>query len=88
MTARDEDTAESLLHEALNLVVRARKLDTMQEEQAAREAFPKTAEEYGYVLTNSLTPHLWVQQQYEADLEEWEQRARAFLNPTTPGGRP
>lgn len=50
----------SLLNEALNLCVRAKKLDEMPEK-------------------GSMTPALWVLEQYEKDLDAWQKNVMAAL---------
>jgi len=71
-----EDTllVATLLSEGLDLCVRARKLD----EQVGRaleagmgRIFPES--------TRCGTPALWVQEAYDTDLAEWENRARSTL---------
>lgn len=67
---------ERLLSEALDLCVRARRLDEMTD--AALERHMRA--EHG--PTASMTIPLWAEDQYRCDLEEWEAKARAAL--TTP----
>ncbi len=63
-----------LLSEALDLAVRARKLD----EQVAIMNMAKIG--YCGPETNSGTPALWVMDQYDTDLADWEKRARKALS--------
>ena len=72
-------TLTDLLHEGLNLCVRGRNLDKAISEIAARDAYPKSAAAYPEAFPVSMTPHLWVQEQYDTDLAEWEKRAREAL---------
>lgn len=62
-----------LLSEALDLCVRARKLD--EPVIALKEAWDRDS-----TMTRSATPALWVQDQYDTDLAEWEERARKVLS--------
>lgn len=69
-----DDPIAVLLSEGLDLCVRARKLD--------EAALQKNMEDIGYISsTRSLTPRLWVQEQYDSDLVDWETRARKALMP-------
>lgn len=70
---------ETLLAEGLDLCVRARKIDDGLLEKAIRDRFPASAEAYPEHYSRSGTPHLWVQDQYDKDLDDWEKRARDFL---------
>lgn len=70
MAAAGGKAALDLLGRALDLCVRARRLDD------AAELVEQT-EKPGQ--TRSATMHLWVLDQYEKDLAEWETEARAFL---------
>lgn len=74
----DEKSIE-LLHEGLNLCVRARKLDEGLAEQYLRELLPESAKMYSEHYTKCLTPHLWLQEQYDNDLAAWEEKTRQFL---------
>lgn len=74
-----EQRLTGLLSEGLDLCVRARKIDDGLREQAVREAFPESAKLYPEIYCRSGTPHLWVQEQYDSDLADWEARARSFL---------
>jgi hypothetical protein len=67
------DDIALLLSEGLDLCVRARKLD----EAITQAAAVGDASRHGG--TKCLTPALWVQDQYDRDLAEWEQRARQKL---------
>lgn len=62
-----------LLSEALDLCVRARKLD--EPIIASQEMWERNPE-----MTRSATPALWVQDQYDRDLADWETRARKALS--------
>lgn len=65
---------EGLLHEGLNLCVRARKLDDgILAEECRRQG------SYAPEHVNCLTPHLWLQEQYDSDLANWETKARQAL---------
>ena len=57
----------NLLSEALDLCIRARKLDDM----------PRPGDDP--FMPRSGTPALWVQEQYDNDLADWENRARVAL---------
>lgn len=65
--------ARELLAEALDLAVRARTID----EQVKQADMDSVYEPYG--RPKSLTPHLWVLDQYDQDLADWEKRSREFL---------
>lgn len=65
---------ESLLHEGLDLCVRARKLDEQVMGQVCRELGSYREEHM-----NCGTAHLWVQEQYEKDVAEWEEKTRKAL---------
>ena len=58
----------NLLSEALDLCVRARKLD---------DALPRPGDDP--LMPRSGTPAIWVQEQYDNDLAAWESRARLAL---------
>lgn len=77
--AEREQQLEILLSEGLDLCVRARKIDAGLTEKAIRDRFPASAALYPEQYSRSGTPHLWVQEQYDADLADWEKRARSFL---------
>ena len=62
-----------LLSEGLDLCVRARKLDDPV------IALEPEWEKNPY-MTRSATPALWVQDQYDNDLADWETRARKTLS--------
>ena len=64
--ATDTSFLEDLLHEALNLVVRARQLDEAVLAQECRKQGS-----YHPDHTRCLTPHLWLMDQYDKDLAEW-----------------
>lgn len=68
--------AEALLSQALNLAVRARKMD--EQEKAAAVA----ANRGGFmdrIISRSGSVQAWVQDQYERDLVAWESAARQYL---------
>lgn len=75
----DDSPAMALLHEGLNLCVRARKLDERMLDHYTRETLPESAKEYPETWCKSLTPQLWEQDQYDKDLEAWEEKTRQFL---------
>lgn len=74
-----EARLETLLSEGLDLCVRARKIDQGLVDQSIRDRFPKSAAAFPEQYSRSGTPHLWVQDQYDKDLEAWERRARDYL---------
>jgi len=77
---------EDLLSEGLDLCVRARKIDQALAEKAVRDRFPSSAALYPEEYSKSGTAYMWVQEQYDTDLAEWEARARRFLlSPPTTG---
>lgn len=97
------DECTSLLHEALNLTVRGRRLDAIQNRASclaasvAAEEWQKSGqfdryverhnarcEPWRYIEPRSLTPQLWVEEQFERDLHEWEQRARKHMTEAHP----
>ncbi len=63
---------EGLLSEGLDLCVRARELADM-EEKLMRQASMRDYE------TRSGTIPLWLEEQYQTDLADWEKRSRAAL---------
>jgi hypothetical protein len=64
--------AVELLAEGLDLCVRARKLDEVSSNfERDRDGM--------FNLTRCGTPHLWVLDQYDRDLADWERRARNAL---------
>jgi hypothetical protein len=69
---------EALLSEALDLCVRARKLED-DTEKALRVGYSK---KYQFQCG---TPALWVLEQYDNDLKAWEAKARAALTRITNG---
>jgi hypothetical protein len=73
----DPAEMEQLVHEALNLVVRARRLD---EGILAKEC--QKLGSYAPEHTECLTPHVWLLDQYDTDLKEWEIKARNALSGT------
>jgi hypothetical protein len=89
MTTTYADLA-ALLSTGLDLCVRARKMDAQDRTNAMVETFPGVDMEKvaprltanrleAPYLTRSLTMPLWLQDQYERDLADWEARARAAL---------
>jgi hypothetical protein len=89
MTTTYADLA-ALLSAGLDLCVRARKMDAQDRTNAMVETFPGieleraaprlTANQpWAPYETRSLTIPLWVQEQYERDLADWEKSARAAL---------
>jgi hypothetical protein len=66
------DCCTKLLSEGLDLCIRARKLDRQVID--AMNAGPLHG-----VETRCGTPALWVQDQYENDLTDWERRSRQHL---------
>jgi len=84
-----EECCRALLSEGLDLCVRARKLDAMARTTSVVDAGVSDLERYAPrhnarfpdqpVLTRSGTPALWVSDQYETDLADWERRARQHI---------
>jgi hypothetical protein len=67
--SRDREAELSrLLNEAIDLSIRARKLDA---------AMPRPGDDP--LMPRSATPALWVLEQYDNDLAAWEAKARALL---------
>ena len=79
----DEMALATLIAEALDLCVRARSLDDQSLKKSMREVVPKSAAELGpshpEIYGRSGTPYLWVQNQYDKDLQAWEDRAKETL---------
>jgi hypothetical protein len=82
------DCCRKLLSEGLDLCVRARKLDAMVRTMAVQDHTPdleRMAERWNAqlpdqpIMSRSATIPLWVQDQYETDLADWERRSRAHL---------
>ena len=93
----------ALLHEALNITVRGRKLDAIAN-RASCLAASTSAEEWQksgqfdryvnirnescapwrYIEPRSLTPQLWIEDQFNRDLDDWETRARKHMNEAHP----
>lgn len=71
MSDRESELA-MLLSEALDLCVRAHNLD-----EAIEQTFTERPDRVG---TRSGTPGLWVMDQYDKDLVDWEKRARKALS--------
>lgn len=69
---------KELLSEGLDLCVRARKLDRSLTDALDAGSVGKERPLQGSG-TRSLTPALWVLDQYDSDVEDWEQRARRHL---------
>lgn len=91
------ECCRSLLSEGLDLCVRARKLDAQARTNLVAEMSPSidleryaqrhnTWPDYDHqpILTRSATIPLWVQDQYERDLADWERRARHHLTQGCP----
>ena len=86
------DCCKALLSEGLDLCVRARKLDAQERtniiaDMATGEIdLPRYAVRHNAlfpdspVTTRCGTPALWVLEQYERDLAEWEQKTRKHLS--------
>ena len=81
---------KELLSEGLDLCVRARKLDAQARTNDLYDfATPSDGVEFARManaddpdrpyMTRSATIPLWVQDQYERDLADWERRARHHL---------
>lgn len=80
------DDCKRLLSEGLDLCVRARKLDAQDRATAAVEVGVSDLDRYAEhhnalwpdqpVATCCGTIALWVQDQYEKDLADWERRSR------------
>lgn len=68
----EADELAALLSEGLDLCIRARKLDDVMAQHLDRETGL-------YSLTRCYTPAVWVQQQYDDDLADWERRAKATM---------
>lgn len=86
------ETCRELLSAALDLCVRARKLDAHERTNVQAEMFAGSSEMLAGraathnlmfpdqpMFTKSATIPLWVQDQYEKDLAEWERKARGHL---------
>lgn len=86
------ECCQKLLSEGLDLCVRARKLDAQERANVVADMAPEIDLEryatrhnsapYYYhqpMATQSGTVALWVQDQYERDLADWEQRTRHHL---------
>lgn len=72
------ECCQKLLSEGLDLCVRARKLDDNL--KGALEAGSVGIERpHQGAGTRSLTPALWVLDQYDTDAADWEKRARLHL---------
>ncbi len=64
-----------LLADGLDLCVRAQKLDQLLEEIEADHPDNDCA----WPITRCYTPHVWAQERYDKDLEEWRDRAATTL---------
>ena len=73
MSSETTDPIRLLLSEGLDLCVRARKLDESM--IALQELWASNPD-----MTRSGTIPLWVQDQYDKDLADWEARARRALS--------
>ncbi|CAH2606252.1 conserved protein of unknown function (plasmid) [Rhodovastum atsumiense] len=69
-----ENALRELLAEGLNLCVRARRLDELTLAAEGRSLGNQTPDH-----ARCLTPHLWVMDQYDRDLADWEARTRKAL---------
>jgi hypothetical protein len=78
MAAENIKELVDILHEGLNLCVRARKIDEGLIAEKCREMGSYAPEH-----VNCGTPHLWVREQYDKDLAEWEKTARTALKQYT-----
>lgn len=78
---------KALLSEGLDLCVRARKLDQALTTAMAAGGVGGDRPRQG-AGTRSLTPALWVQDQYDSDLADWERRARHHLMQGCSGSPP
>src|SRR3546814_18078180 len=89
MTARPSyDDLATLLSEGLDLCVRARQIDLAHNKQDARDFLPASAEKYPEAFPLCMTPHIWIQDQYDTQLTDWERSAREIMAqevfPSTP----
>lgn len=85
------ETCRTLLSQGLDLCVRARKLDGQDRANAmveiASEGFDleryanrhNATTHYNQIATRSLTIPLWIHDQYERDLADWEKKSRQHL---------
>lgn len=84
------ECCKALLSEGLDLCVRARKLDAQERTNVMVAAFPGIDMERAAPRLNAHHPDapyttksgtiaLWVQEQYDTDLADWERRARHHL---------
>jgi hypothetical protein len=89
----------TLLSAGLDLCVRARKMDAQDRTNAMVDAIPgidldraaprlNANQPWAPYKTRSLTIPLWVQEQYERDLAEWEAKSRAALMQIAPPPHP
>ena len=71
----EADRLAEILADGLDLCVRARKLDQLI------ETIPSDHSDNpcNHPIMRSYTPPLWVRDQYDADLEAWEAKARALM---------
>jgi hypothetical protein len=74
----------SLLSEGLDLCVRARKLDDAVSKAALAGGVGALERPHGGAGSRCLSPAIWVQDAYDRDLADWEQRARAGLERLLP----
>lgn len=84
LTPSREVQLEKLLHRGLNLCARARQFDDGVMEKVTRETFPETVAQYPERYHQCITPHLWIQEQYDKDLAEWEADVREILTTGDP----
>lgn len=84
------DCCTKLLSEGLDLCVRARKLDSQERTNVVAEFSPDIDLERFAARSNIIDPDrpymtrsgtiaLWVQDQYDSDLADWERRSRQHL---------
>lgn len=74
--SQKDDLAE-MLADGLDLCVRARSLD--QTIETISPDHPENTAGHDITRVKCLTPHIWVKDQYDKDLERWETDARALL---------
>lgn len=93
----------ALMHQALNLTSRGRKLDAIRNRENVLAAtsdadewqksgrFDKYVERHNLTCDPwreiehlSMTVQLWVEDQFERDLHEWEKQARKHMTEATP----
>lgn len=77
--SREQQLSE-LLAEGLGLCVRARRIDEETMKATQRKILPESAKMFPEVYGKSGTPYLWMIDQYDKDLADWETRARKALS--------